>query len=114
MAGFVRLFDLQSLIKFWSSLIVKRSEIRHMLIAQPLCTILITTKMNLFLAEYVGAFMKWMRNGFKTKYYDEYNQTDKSKRVFSSISIENENMIIGLTTLLMILAIIFIGFVLTR
>jgi hypothetical protein len=34
MAGFIRLFSFQSRIKFWCSLIVKRSETRHMLIAQ--------------------------------------------------------------------------------
>ena len=34
MAGFIRLFSFQSRIKFWCSLIEKRSETRHMLIAQ--------------------------------------------------------------------------------
>ena len=34
MAGVIRLFSFQSRIKFWCSLIVQRSETRHMLIAQ--------------------------------------------------------------------------------
>jgi len=34
MAGFIRLFGFQYRIKFWCSLIEKRSETRHMLIAQ--------------------------------------------------------------------------------
>ncbi len=34
MAGFIRLFGIQSRIKFWYSLIEKRSETRHMLIVQ--------------------------------------------------------------------------------
>ena len=34
MAGFVRLFGIQSRIKFWCILIEKCSETRHMLIAQ--------------------------------------------------------------------------------
>jgi len=34
MAGFIRLFCIQSPIMFWCSLIMNRSETRHMLIAQ--------------------------------------------------------------------------------
>jgi hypothetical protein len=34
MAAFIRLFGIQYHIKFWCSLIVKRSEARQMLIAQ--------------------------------------------------------------------------------
>ena len=34
MAGFIRLFSVQSRIKFWCSLIENLSETRHMLIAQ--------------------------------------------------------------------------------
>jgi len=42
MAGFVRLFSIQSRIKFWCSLIEMRSETRHMLIAQTvLCNLIV-------------------------------------------------------------------------
>ena len=44
MAGFIRLFGIQSRIKFWCSLIVQRSETRHMLIAPTVGVILKKTK----------------------------------------------------------------------
>ncbi len=44
MAGFIRLFNFQSRIKFWCILIVKRSETRHMLIAQTVGGQAMTTK----------------------------------------------------------------------
>jgi hypothetical protein len=67
--------------------------------------------MNLFLIGYLGAFVKWLMHGFKTKYSDEYSQTNKSRRIIKTIKIDTENMIIGYMLILIILiAIIYVAF----
>lgn len=70
--------------------------------------------MNLFLSEYVGAFVKWLITGFKNKYSNELNGEGEHLHFFKQISIENENMILGLCTLLSVLLIIFVIFILLR
>jgi len=66
--------------------------------------------MNLFLIGYVGAFIKWLLHGFQARYYDEYNETKKSKRLIKRINIDTENSVIGYVTVLIILVIIIYGF----
>jgi len=65
--------------------------------------------MNLFLIGYLGAFIKWMFHGFKTKISDEYYWTKDSKRIFKSLTIDTENSILGYAVIVIILLIIIFG-----
>lgn len=66
--------------------------------------------MNLFLVEYIGAFLKWIIHRFKTSFKSEYLQMNESKRIISSISIEFENLILGYGFIVILLIIVIFEF----
>lgn len=68
--------------------------------------------MNLFLSEYIGAFSKWLITGCKNKYRDEYRGEGKHTHFVKHISIETENMLLGLITIALMILVILIIFTL--
>lgn len=62
--------------------------------------------MNLSLSEYIGAFVKWLITGFKNKYINEFKGEGDYTHFFKAISIETENMILGLLSLAILITII--------
>jgi hypothetical protein len=61
--------------------------------------------MPLYLLQFIGAFLKWSFNRFKTKFKDELYGHNKYFKITNFISVEVENIILGLITLLLILSI---------
>ena len=66
--------------------------------------------MNLFLSEYIGAFIKWIITGCKNKYMNEYKGENNHTHFIKQISIETENMLLGLITIILLIALILVIF----
>ena len=66
--------------------------------------------MNLFLSEYIGAFIKWLITGCRNKYINEYKGEDKHTHFIKHISVETENMLFGLATIILLIVLILIIF----
>jgi len=69
--------------------------------------------MNLFLSEYIGAFIKWLITGCKNKYRNEYTGDGKHTHFIKHISIETENMLLGLITIVLLIFVIIMIFKMT-
>ncbi len=69
--------------------------------------------MNLFLSEYIGAFIKWLITGCKNKYRNEYTGDGKHPHFIKHISIETENMLLGLITIVLLIFVIIMIFKMT-
>lgn len=66
--------------------------------------------MNLFLSEYIGAFIKWLITGCKNIYMNEYTGKNKHTHFINYISIKTENMLLGLTTIILLIFLMLIIF----
>jgi len=63
--------------------------------------------MNLiFYSENIGAFLKWVIKGCKNKYSDELKGENEFTHFFRQISVETENMLLGLIILFILILII--------
>lgn len=62
--------------------------------------------MNLiFYSENIGAFIKWTIKGFKNKYSNELKGKNEFTHFFKQISIETENMLLGLLIIVIVILI---------
>lgn len=67
--------------------------------------------MNLiFYCENIGALIKWVIKGCKNNYSDELHGENKFTHFFKQISIETENMLLGLITILIVILIMLEAF----
>lgn len=66
--------------------------------------------MDFFLSEYVGAFVKWLITGCKNKYMNEYRGEKNHTHFIKQISVETENMLLGLITLILLIPLILLIF----
>ncbi len=67
--------------------------------------------MDVFFAMYLGALIKWISSGFKNKLKNELYGKNKHTHIFKRISIDNENILLGVSfSVLIIMLIVFIFF----
>ncbi|HKJ82188.1 MAG TPA: hypothetical protein VJ954_09200 [Ignavibacteriaceae bacterium] len=52
--------------------------------------------MDIYLALYIGVFLKWVFSGFKNKFKDELYGEGNHIHIYKKISLDTENTIIGL------------------
>ena len=67
--------------------------------------------MDIFFAMYLGASIKWIGRGFKNKFRNELYGKNNHTHIFKGISIDNENILLGITfSLVTIMLIVYIFF----
>lgn len=62
--------------------------------------------MDINFARYLGVSIKWICSGFKNNFRNELYGKNKHTRIFKSISIHNENILLGLSFSLVIIMLI--------
>ncbi len=67
--------------------------------------------MDFFLIKYIGTFIKWSLSGFRNKFDNELDGVGKHTRYLKKFSIDAENILLGIASvvILIILTLIIIS-----